>query len=483
MTGNDCNQIGVQYSGFRNQGENKCIRPYDSCLGKIEVNGRLMSSSRITDYFNEDMESVSQSSVGRYFPQFLYPGSTLAVEKNGDDYAELKYEVDEYRVSQITLIMSGTLLQVVEYTGVLDVVDFGLSCMSSRMTPIDCFHNTQGSVESASNDGLLAVTVRNVGEHPDLYTVSFPSNRFEYDNGDGTYTNMAEIGNADLSPIQSKSTDTLPGRQGRTARCSGGARFRSSVSELAQQCWDEADRQAAAGTGRRMQAGAFDPNAQAPAFNELEQCGGGDVTRYPDLRDDCDTVAFQVHSNNGLDRMYCVHVEITNSIGELVFPHSGLTEEQQNDQGRVCFNTTEIEYVLVGDAEDAFAAGGDPLRIDPNSFSCSQFCPTATDLLCMAGQPACQEQFFIILGAIATVMLLCSVAKKLGIGPFGKKKKVKVKHHHHHHKDKHKGHHHHKGKGKHLESGMTGARSAAHLDAPACKRPDWAGVVYSEPRG
>ena len=76
MTGNDCNQIGLQYSGFRNQGENKCIRPYDSCLGKIEVNGRLMSSSRITDYFNEDMESVSQSSVGRYFPQFLYPGST-----------------------------------------------------------------------------------------------------------------------------------------------------------------------------------------------------------------------------------------------------------------------------------------------------------------------------------------------------------------------------------------------------------------------
>ena len=129
MTGNDCNQIGLQYSGFRNQGENKCIRPYDSCLGKIEVNGRLMSSARITDYFNEDMESVSQSSVGRYFPQFLYPGSTLAVEKNGDDYAELKYEVDEYRVSQITLIMSGTLLQVVEYTGVLVVLGPGVGVL------------------------------------------------------------------------------------------------------------------------------------------------------------------------------------------------------------------------------------------------------------------------------------------------------------------------------------------------------------------
>ena len=35
------------------------------------------------------------------------------------------------------------------------------------------------------------------------------------------------------------------------------------------------------------------------------------------------------------------------------------------NDGRICFNTTEIEYMLVGDAVDAFAAGGEPLRADP----------------------------------------------------------------------------------------------------------------------
>ena len=433
MTGNDCNQIGLSYSGFRNQGEMKCVRPYDSCLGKIEVNGRLMSSSRVTDYFNEDMKSVSQNQVGRFFPQFLYPASTLAVEKNGDDYAELKYEVDEYRVSQITLIMSGELVSVREYTGILEVIDFGLSCMSDNFQPVSCFHSTTGSVESASNDGLLAVTMRNVGEHPDLYTVSFPSNKFEYDNGDGTYTNMAEVGNADLSPIQAKSTDQLPGRGARTQRCEAGATFRQSVSDEATLCWEQAD---ALRAGRRQMQQTYDPLAggDSASFDEKVQCGGGPHPSgrlFPDLRDDCDTVAFQVHSNNGLNRMYCVHVEITNAIGALVFPHPG-TEEAMAEEGRICFNTTEINYLLVGDAEDAFAAGGDPLRVNPNSLSCSSVCPSSVDVLCMVGQPACSDGVFFFLAVIIALILGIMIFRKLGIGPCGKSSgKAKVVHVHH----------------------------------------------------
>lgn len=463
MTGNDCNQIGVTYAGFRNQGEMKCVRPYDSCLEKIEVNGRLMSSSRIKDYVESDMESAAQNTVGRFFPQFAYPASTLAVEKNGDDYAELKYEVDEYRVSQLTLIMSGDLIGVNEYRGELEVIDFGLACMNDQFTPVDCFHNEAGSVEGASNDGLLQVTVRNVGDHTDLFTVSFPSESYEIDNGDGTYTNMAETSNSDLSPIQAKSTDQLPGRGARTARCSAGALFDRHTSERASQCWERAEEEGLLGdddatsNGRRLQ-GDYDAtsSASASSWDPLVQCGGAEdpgLRSFPDLRDDCDTVAFQVHSNNGLNRMYCMHVEITNQLGEMVFPQPtkkpgsvysekhrtfiggsacagsqciSTTPEERQDQGRVCFNTTEIEYVLVGDAEDAFAAGGEPLRVDGRHFDCSVFCPSTADLVCMAGQPACANGLFTFLAAIVAIVLFCVIAKKLRLGPFSKKKKVKV---------------------------------------------------------
>ena len=470
MTGGDCNQIGVSYSGFRNQGENKCIRPFDSCLDRIEINGRLMSSSRITDYFEEDMESVMSNRVGRFFPQFVYPGSTLAVEKNGDDFAQLSYEVDEYRVSQITLIMSGELVSVMEYTGELDMVDFGLSCMSDRMTPVDCFHNVGGTFEAASNDGLLAVTLRNRGEHPDMYTISFPSEKFEIDRGEGStegdaggrYTNMMQSGNMNLSPIQAKSTDMLQGRAGCanppcTKRCNAGYLFQQGVSAQATACWDMAEESARSGGRRRVQ-GAVDPsdNARGSSFDPYVQCGGGDDPSgllYPELRDDCDTVAFQVHSNNGLDISYCVHVEVTNNIGELEYPQQykkpgavyseasrsyvggteggqliATTPDEQNEQGRVCFNTTQIDYVLVGDAEDAFAADGEPLRVLGNSLSCGQLCPSTFDVMCAASQPACSDSFFTAALIVAAIILGAVACRKLGIGPCGTKRRVQAVH-------------------------------------------------------
>ncbi len=429
-----------------------------------------MSSSRITDYFDHDMESVMSSSVGRYFPQFVYPGSTLAVEKNGDDFAQLQYEVDEYRVSQITLIMSGELVSVMEYTGKLDVVDFGLSCMNDRMTQVDCFHNAGGAIEAASNDGLLAVTVRNDGEHPDMYTISFPSEKFEIDHGEGSsdgdaggrYTNMLQSGNMNLSPIQAKSTDTLQGRAGCaippcTKRCDAGHLFRQGVSAQAAACWAMAEEETGAG-GRRRRGlqGAVDPtdNSGSASFDPYIQCGGGDDPLglvYPDLRDDCDTVAFQVHSNNGLDISYCVHVEIRNNLGELEYPQQSkrvgaeyseasrsfvggsdsfepTTTEEQNEQGRVCFNTTQIDYVLVGDAEDSFAAGGEPLRVLPNTLSCSSLCPSTLDVMCAVSQPACSDSLFTAALIIAAIILGAVVFRKLGIGPCGAKKQVRIVH-------------------------------------------------------
>lgn len=455
MTGNDCNQIGLTYAGFRNQGDMKCVRPYDSCLDKIEVNGRLMSSARIKDYVEADMESAAQNSVGRFFPQFVYPGSALDVEKNGDDYAELKYEVDEYRVSQLTLIMTGSLVAVHEYEGELEMIDFGLSCMNDQFNPVDCFHNEAGSVEAASNDGLLAVTLRNVGDFTDLFTVGFPSEKFEIDNGDGTYTPMSGESNSDLSPIQARSTDQLPGRGGRTERCEAGTVFDARISQQATQCWDSC-LEDGEDAGRRLQADV-DPDARplAPTCNPSVQCGGAvdpdfPHLTYPDLRDDCDTVGFQIHSNNGLDRRYCVHVEVTNQLGNMVFPQQkkkpgseyshlhraflggsagdeiDTTEDEQKDQGRVCFNTTKIEYVLVGDAEDAFAAGGEPLRVDPSMLDCSQFCPGTFDIVCMAGNDACSNSLFTALAVFVAIILLCVIAKKLRLGPFSKKKKVKI---------------------------------------------------------
>jgi hypothetical protein len=372
-------------------------------------------------------------------------------------------------VSQLTLIMSGELVSVMEYTGVLDVVDFGLSCMNDRMTPVDCFHNELGSVESASNDGLLAVTVRNRGEHPDMYTISFPSEMFEIDNGEGStagdnggrYTNMNTAGNMNLSPIQAKSTDQLQGRAGCstppcTKRCDAGYIFRQGVSAEATQCWEQAEAMAADSSGRRRRAqGAVDPTADTSSsgFDPYVQCGGGDDPLgliHPDLRDDCDTVAFQVHSNNGLDISYCVHVEVRNNIGQLEYPQQtkrtgsvyseasrsyvggtddamvDTTLDEQNEQGRVCFNTTAIEYVLVGDAVDAFAAGGEPLRVLANTLSCSQLCPSTLDIMCAASQPACSDNMFTVLLVIAAVILGAVVFRKLGIGPCGAKRRVKT---------------------------------------------------------
>jgi hypothetical protein len=412
MTGNDCNQIGLLYTGFRNQGENKCIRSYESCLDKVEVNGRLMSSARILDYLDADLDAVIAQQVGRYFPQYLYPGSALAVERTGDDFAALAYEVDEYRVSQLTLIMSGTLVAVREFTGKLQVPPvFALACMGDDFTPKSCFSNIEGSIESASKNGLISVTLRNIGEYPDMYTVSFPYEHFEYKEEDGSYTNMASVGSADLSPMPAKSTDSLPGRLGNTKQCEPGTLFRQTISEMASECWKECEEENA---GRRLQ-GAVDPTGGGSGpCDTAVQCGGVPSASgriYPDLRDDCDTVSFQVHSNNGLQREYCVRIEVRNSLGALEFP----TGPNAADEGRLCFNTTEIDYKLVGDAEDAFAAGGEPLRVDPAMFDCSTFCPGTLDFLCMLGQPACQDGAFLAIGFILVIVIGCCVAKRLGL--------------------------------------------------------------------
>ena len=413
FTGNECNKIGLGYAGFRNQGENKCIRPFEACLDDVSINGRLQSSSRIDDYLKDDLESVATGSVGRYFPQFIYPGSQLGLERGGDDFAKLEYEVDEYRVSQITLILSGELLAVREFTGVLEVVDFGLSCMDDAAVPQACFRN---DFEAASNDGLLSVTLRNVGENPDMYTVSFPSEYFEIDDGDGTYTNMAEAGNADLNVIQAKTTDTLPGREGKTAQCVGGHMFNADISARATTCWEECVPPVVtiAGSGfpdggrRAVQddtaadAAPADGGAAAndavtacltdpTCCDPYRQCGGGstsaDAFMYEDLRDDCDTLTFQLSSSNGIQAAYCVRMEVRNTIGALVFPDSAANS-------RVCFNTTETVYNKIGDAEGRFAAGGEPLLVDPLSFECAEYCPSTSDIGCLIGQPSCQDILF-----------------------------------------------------------------------------------------
>ena len=106
----------------------------------------------------------------------------------------------------------------------------------------------------------------------------------------------------------------------------------------------------------------------------------------------------------------------------------GMTVEEQNEQGRVCFNTTQIEYVMVGDAEDAFAADGEPLRVEGSFLSCSQLCPSTLDVMCAASQPACSDSLFKVAMVVVGVILGVLVCRKLGIGPCGAKKQVKVVH-------------------------------------------------------
>jgi hypothetical protein len=502
MTGNDCNQIGLTYSGFRNQGENKCIRAFESCLDDVRVNGKLMSSSKIEDYVDADLDDIANGKVGRFFPQFLYPASQISMERGTNDYASLGYYVDEYRVSQITLILSGTLLAVREFTGELEVVDFGLSCLTDDARPQKCFSS---SFESLSNDGLISVTLRNIGSFPDMYQVSFPYDHYEIDNGDGTFTLMSEADRGDLNFIASKSTDTLPGRSGLTAKCSPGTIFEASTSAKATQCWDQCvntkdagvvdDSEPASGEtadgastedvaadgevvdGRRhLQGEATDPDKATPETTDGEatdetsgvsilgqlggitdqitgklqeasgretideddgvttsancdttcmacittdpeccvpklQCGGGsipsDPIQFEDLRDDCDTVSFQINSNAGIQASYCVRMEVRNQIGKLVFP-------QTPEQARICFNTTEVVYAKVGDAEDAFAAGGEPLLVDPNDFSCEALCKE-TDVVCLVSEPACQDAIFIVIAAFLAVICILTVLWKTGI--------------------------------------------------------------------
>lgn len=472
FTGNECNKIGLGYAGFRNQGENKCIRPYEACLDDVSINGRLQSSSRIDDYLKSDLEAAVAGQVGQYFPQFIYPGSQLGLDRGGDDFAKLEYEVDEYRVSQVTLILSGQLLAVREFTGILEIVDFGLSCMNDAAVPSPCFTS---SFEAASNDGLLSVTLRNIGENPDMYTVSFPSEYYEIDNGDGTYTNMASTDNADLSVIQAKTTDTLPGREGKTKQCAPGRMFNADVSARATQCWEECvppvvtvggspdgrrrlQDEDAGGDGEGAEEGAGEDSGDGEAgetgdatgsetsadvmaclqdpdcCDPYRQCGGGSTVAdapfmYEDLVDDCDTLAFQLFSNNGIQAAYCVRMEVRNSIGQLVFPNS-------LENARVCFNTTETIYNRVGEAEGRFAAGGEPLLVEPLGFECSQYCPSTTDIACLAGQPSCQDILFQYIGAVLAVIFLLIIMKRFGIcamlkcfcgGSEGKKKKRKGK--------------------------------------------------------
>jgi hypothetical protein len=228
-------------------------------------------------------------------------------------------------------------------------------------------------------------------------------------------------------------------------RCAAGHRFNADISERATQCWEECVPPVVTvggsgfpDGGRRLEdqteqetegaadvegsggdAGSGEPNPAMACLQNPEccdpfrQCGGGSTEAdapfmYEDLRDDCDTLTFQLFSNNGIQASYCVRMEVRNSVGTLVFPDSAAN-------ARVCFNTTETVYNRVGEAEGRFAPGGEPLLVDPLAFECAQYCPSTTDIGCLAGQPSCQDILFQYIGAFLALIFLGIIMKRLGI--------------------------------------------------------------------
>ena len=97
--------------------------------------------------------------------------------------------------------MSGTLLAVREFIGELEVADFGLSCITDDARPQICFSS---NFESPSNDGLISVTLRNIGSFPDMYHVSFPYGHYEINNEDETFTLMCEADRGDLNFMEQR---------------------------------------------------------------------------------------------------------------------------------------------------------------------------------------------------------------------------------------------------------------------------------------
>ena len=55
LSGLDCSQIGVGYSAFRNQPD-RCEQKLGSCLDGVYSNGVLLTSAKIKDYYNDDLD-------------------------------------------------------------------------------------------------------------------------------------------------------------------------------------------------------------------------------------------------------------------------------------------------------------------------------------------------------------------------------------------------------------------------------------------
>ena len=374
-TGNECNKIGISYSGFRNQGMNKCVSNFGSCLGKKQWNGQLMSSSQVTDYVKSDLAVMKTGKRGKYFPQFLYPSSRLSAETNGKkDFASLEYALDDYRSSKITLVMKGELMKVVEYSGKLDEknLEFGLTCVSDKGLPVPC---VDPKTMEAQKTGILEVTLRNEGKFPDQYTISFPQNSA----GSRTYMYKKDASGAkvamagkEIPAIQAKSTETLAGRNGATNICPFKYQLRESVKVQAKNCYSK--------------------------FNAKES-----ATKCASFIDDCDTTAFSVKIESGIQAAYCVTMLVKNNQG------------RPEAEKELCFNSTKTVYNKVGEAADPYDKSNEGLIADPNAFPCSTFCPSTLDVTCMLNHPVCEDKVMMYGTVLLAALLFTIVGRRIGL--------------------------------------------------------------------
>jgi hypothetical protein len=116
LSGLDCSQIGVGYSAFRNQPE-RCEQNLGSCLDGIYSNGVLLSSAKIKDYYDEDLDRETNSQTPLYFVGSQMASSDFVMSPElasrtswGGGATFLEWEIDRFQSSLIQVVLKAGFL-------------------------------------------------------------------------------------------------------------------------------------------------------------------------------------------------------------------------------------------------------------------------------------------------------------------------------------------------------------------------------------
>ncbi|RNF24673.1 generative cell specific-1 [Trypanosoma conorhini] len=142
MQGRECNKVGVSYEAFGSQGS-RCQLQRGSCL-----------ADQLEDYRLSDMAVEAKGGRGQYMARFF--GDFALSTANSTDTPILSYWMRGSLATMVTIVISADRLKYV------------LSVSPGEIVATEVSKST---IEAASRDGVLAVTVRNTGSITAQYTL------------------------------------------------------------------------------------------------------------------------------------------------------------------------------------------------------------------------------------------------------------------------------------------------------------------------